>query len=229
MKLFPLISASAVWFALLPAANAAAFTIDFDTLPLLPLQTNNFADAGAKQMYSSPGVFDVDGGVVLGNPTFLAPFPANGSGPNLYGTADIGHPSLLDTITFTFPLAENVTNVSGVLFNGQSIPESYVITFLSVATTLNTIATPPIPDASDALGYTNFNFSSVLPITSVTITTTNTALNGWDFFVDNVAVTTATGVPESANVWMIGGTMMVFAAEAGRRRRRNQRSKQAQA
>ncbi len=225
MKIFTLISASAIWLILVRVAYAATYTIDFETRPLLPLQPDNFADAGAMQPFTAAGEFSVAGGVTLGNPTFLASFPANGSLSNLYGTADFGHATLLDTITFTFPMAENVTNVSGILFNGQPVPESYLITFFSDVTTLNTIATPLLPESTDLLGYTAFNFSSVFPITMVTMTTTNTALNGWDFLVDNVTVFNSVVVPESANVWLIGGMMTVLVVETGRRRRRNQRSK----
>src|SRR3954453_9414038 len=82
---------------------SAAIVVDFETLPALPAQPNNFAAAGPMQTYSSPGVFTVSGGVALGNPTFLAAFPSQGSAPNAYGTSDLGDPSLLDTITFTFP------------------------------------------------------------------------------------------------------------------------------
>ena len=106
-------------------------TIDFENLPLLPLQPDNFAAAGAMQTYSQAGVFSIIGGVALGNPTFLASFPAQASLPNLYGTTDIADPTLLDTITVTFPSAEGVTAVTGVLFNGQPAPESYEVDALS--------------------------------------------------------------------------------------------------
>src|SRR5438552_1232043 len=70
------------------AQRASATTINFESLPSLPTQPNNFAAAGAMQTYSSAGLFSVTGGVVLGNPTFLASFAAHGSAPNAYGTAD---------------------------------------------------------------------------------------------------------------------------------------------
>src|ERR1700736_1021285 len=98
-------------------APATAITIDFENEPALPAQPNNFAAAGAMQTYSKPGVYSISGGVVLGNPTFLAAFPLNGTPPNLYGTTDIADPSLLSTITLTFPAIDSITGVSGVLFN----------------------------------------------------------------------------------------------------------------
>ena len=100
-------------------APAAAITIDFETLPSLPTQPNNFAAAGAKQTYTAPGVFSIDGGVVLGNPTFLAAFPSHGTPPNLYGTTDVADPSLLSTITLTLPSAEDIAKVNE-LFGGPA-------------------------------------------------------------------------------------------------------------
>src|SRR5437870_351323 len=74
---------AAVALALLVAAAPAraSFTIDFETNPSLPAQPNNFAAAGAMQTYSDlgPNGFTISGGVVLGNPTFLAAYPAHGS------------------------------------------------------------------------------------------------------------------------------------------------------
>src|SRR6266851_6425137 len=93
-------------------ASAAPITINFETLPALPTQPNNFA-AGPMQTYTVAGVFSITGGVVLGNPTFLASFPAHGSAPNLYGTADFADPSLLSTIELAFPTAEDIVSVTG--------------------------------------------------------------------------------------------------------------------
>jgi len=83
------------------------------------------------QTYSSAGLFTISGGVALGNPTFLPAFAGPGSAPNLYGTADFGDPTLLNTITFTFPSAANVVGVSGVLFNGQNLGELHAVILLS--------------------------------------------------------------------------------------------------
>src|SRR5215831_15965458 len=52
---------------LLGAANAAygdTFTINFESLPSLPTQPNNFAAAGPMQTYSQPGIFTISGGGV---------------------------------------------------------------------------------------------------------------------------------------------------------------------
>lgn len=114
-------------------APAAPITIDFENLPNLPLQPNNLAAAGPMQVYNDPGVFNISGGVVLGNPTFLASFAAHGSPLNLYGTADFADPSLLSTITLTLPSAEDIVSVTGVLFNGEPVAESYEVDAFSGA------------------------------------------------------------------------------------------------
>ena len=228
MKPFTLFSASATLFALAPMARSIVFTINFETIPTLALQPSDFNTAGAIQTYTQPGDYSITGGVVLGNPSFLASFPANGSGPNLYGSTDIADPSLLNTITLTFPLLENVLSISGVLFNGQPIAESYQIDFLSGLANLNTINTPAVDDASLASSFSNFSFTapSGSPITTVRVTTPNAALNGWDFFVDNVVVTAApTGVPEAPAGWLIAAAMTLLTLETARRRRPSQQSK----
>src|SRR5262245_165211 len=99
--------------ALTPPARGGGI-INFETLPALPPQPNNFFAAGPMQTFTQVGVFSITGGVVLGNPNFLTSFASQGSTPNLYGTADFADPSLLDTISLTFPAAEMVTSVSGV-------------------------------------------------------------------------------------------------------------------
>ena len=85
------------------------------------------------QTYSKPGVSSISGGVVLGNPTFLPAFPLHGT-PRLYGTTDIADPTLLNTITLIFPSAEDIVSVIGMVFNGQPIPEDYVVDAFSGAT-----------------------------------------------------------------------------------------------
>src|SRR6266404_2255957 len=171
-----------------PPAPAAPITIDFENEPALPAQPNNFAAAGAMQTYSKAGVYSISGGVVLGNPTFLASFPAHGSPPNLYGTADFADPTLLQTITLTFPAAEDIVSVTGVLFNGQPVAEDYVVDAFSGLTlvAMNTFTGMAAASSSSAFGNISLSSLAALPITSVTITTPNFAVNGWDFFVDTI-------------------------------------------
>jgi hypothetical protein len=196
---------------------ADATTIDFENLPSLPAQPNNFAAAGAMQTYTVPGVFTISGGVVLGNPTFLASFPAHGTPPNLYGTTDIADPSLLSTITLTLPSAEDIVSVIGVLFNGQPIAEDYEVdAFSGVSLVDSETFANLLPDSSLG-GFANFSLASnaANPITRLTITTPNANLNGWDFFVDTISIT---AVPEPSTALLFGaGALGVLIV---RRRRR---------
>jgi hypothetical protein len=218
---------AALAIGLVPEARAD-FTLNFETTPALPTQPNNFIAAGPKQTYSVAGVWSITGGVVLGNPTFLPQFASHGSAPNLYGTTDIADPSLLNTITLTIDPSQNASKVTGVLFNGQDTvasgtTESYVVTAFSGATQVASSPFSLSTTLSSASSLTNFSLSSAtLPITSVTITTPNAGVNGWDFLVDNITVTTS-AVPEPASLLLmaIGGGGVLGAA---RRRRRAARA-----
>jgi hypothetical protein len=172
---------------------AAPITIDFENLPLLPPQPNNFAAAGAMQVYNDPGVFSISGGVALGNPTFLPAFPLHGSPPNLYGTTDIADPTLLSTITLTLPSAEDITSVTGVLFNGQPIAEDYEVDAFSGATLVaqNIFAGMLADTSTSAFGLIFLASNAANPITSVTIKTPNSGVNAWDFLVDTIQISAA--------------------------------------
>jgi hypothetical protein len=202
-------------------ALAAPITINFETLPALPTQPNNFAAAGAKQTYSSAGVFSIDGGVALGNPTFLAAFPSHGTPPNLYGTTDVADPSLLSTITLTLPSAEDIVSVTGVLFNGQPAAEDYVVDAFSglALVAMNTFTGMAAASSTGAFGNISLSSLAAQPITSVTITTPNAAANGWDFLVDTITITAAavTPAPEpSTALILLSGALGLLVA---RRRR----------
>jgi hypothetical protein len=182
-----------VFLALTQTVHATLITIDFENEPTLPLQPNNFAAAGPMQVFTSPGKYTISGGVVLGNPTFLLAFPANGTPPNLYGTADFADPSLLQVMTLDLPAAEGIFLVQGVLFNGQPIAEDYQLNAFSGLTQVDAETFTAVQPDSDPFGFRRFSLSSspATPITRVTITTPNAALNGWDFFVDTVTLQTA--------------------------------------
>jgi PEP-CTERM motif len=201
-------------------ALAAPITIDFEHLPLLAVQPNNFAAAGPMQVYNDPGVFNISGGVALGNPTFLASFAAHGSPPNLYGTTDIADPSLLSTITLTLPNAEDIISVIGVLFNGQNSTESYEVDAFSGVTMVDHKTFTNMAADTDASGFGNFSLTSnaANPITSVTITTPNSGVNGWDFLVDTIQISAAVAnIPEpSTALILLSGILGLVAA---RRRR----------
>lgn len=200
--------------AMLPGLAQAA-TINFDTLPNLPTQPSTFAAAGPMQTFTQPGLFSVTGGVVLGNPTFLAAFPATGSAPNLYGTTNIADPSLLDTITFTFPAAAQVTSLSGIVFNGLTTPETYVITVRSPTNApVAQFTFPAVPPNSNSLGLAQFGVFGP-SIGSVTITSPDAGTNGWDFFVDDLVLTQA--VPEPGALFLLTTGVVVVWVRARRR------------
>ncbi len=185
-------------------SSLQAQTVNFDALPVGP---NNFVAAGVAQVITVPGVVTVSGGVVLGNPTFLPAFTAHGSSPNLYGTTDFADPSLLDTITLDLPSSENVTSLAGVLFNGQGANEDYVLVSFSGATTLQTLNLNLLP-TTNASAFSAFAFTSTLanPITKITVTSPNAAINGWDFFIDSLVLRsspTGNPVPEPSSAILL--------------------------
>src|ERR1700730_15584398 len=202
-------------------ALAAPITINFETLPALPTQPNNFAAAAAKQTYSSAGVCTIDGGVALGNPTFLPAFPLHGTPPNLYGTTDVADPTLLQTITLTFPAAEDIVSVTGVLFNGQPIAEDYVVDAFSglALVAMNRFTGRAAASSTSAFGNISLSSLAAQPITSVTITTPNALVNGWDFLVDTITISaaavTTTPEPSTALILLTGALGLLVA----RRRR----------
>jgi hypothetical protein len=178
--------------ALPEPVQATPITIDFENEPRLPVQPNNFAAAGPMQILTSPGEYTVSGGVVLGNPTFLTAFAANGTPPNLYGTADFADPSLLQVITIDLPAAEGIFFVQGVLFNGQPIAEDYQLNAFSDLAQVDARSFAAVQPNSDPLGFRRFSLTSTAarPITRITLTTPNAVINGWDFFVDTVFIDT---------------------------------------
>jgi len=171
-------------------AHGTLITIDFENEPQLPLQPNNFVAAGAMQILTSPGKYIITGGVVLGNPTFLPAFAVNGTPPNLYGTADFADPSLLQVVMIDLPATEGIFLVQGVLFNGQPIAADYQIGAFSGLAQVDAQNFTAVQDSSSMLSFRKFSLSSspATPITRVTITTPNAAMEGWDFFVDTVTL-----------------------------------------
>jgi hypothetical protein len=209
-----------VFLGVVPVHAGVIATIDFENNPSLPTQPSTFAAAGPMQTYTSPGVYTISGGVILGNPTFLSGFPAHGTPPNAYGTSDFGDVTLLPTITLTLPVLEGATNVTGVLFNGQLIVESYRIAALSGATTVATQNFSNVPIASSTNNFVNFSVTSTVtqPITEVNITTTgNINVNGWDFFVDTMTISSGAAVPEPSSVILVLGGLGTLCYSARRR------------
>jgi hypothetical protein len=219
MHLMTSVAAGILLTLLAVPATAGPVVINFETLPALPVQPGTFFAAGSMQTYSLAGVFSITGGVVLGNPTGLIGFPIGGSAPNTYGTSDLGHPTLLSAITLMFPASAMVGGVTGVLFNGQPIAETYQITAFSGATPLVGQTLSNIPAAASTADFRTFsiNSSAALPITSVIFNApADFNLNGWDFFVDTITVSP---IPEPSSVLLIlGGAAVMLALRRTRSR-----------
>ncbi len=198
-------------------ADAVIIAVDFETRPLLPTQPSDFFTAGASQSYSDIN-YAIGGGVVLGDPTFLAAFPTHGSLHNLYMTTDIADPSLLDTITLDLPPATVVVGVTGVLFNGQGITETYVVTAFSGVVAVNSQTFNNVEAVSSTNAFRNFSLNGTLalPITRVTVTTPNAGTNGYTFGVDTLAINQTFPAPEPGTCALL----MAGAGIAAMRRRR---------
>jgi hypothetical protein len=209
-----------VLLAVVPVHAGVIATIDFEHIPSLPTKPSTFAAAGPMQIYTSTGVFSISGGVVLGNPSFLASFATHGTPPNAYGTSDLGDVTLLPAITLVLPAAEGITGVTGVLFNGQLFTENYTITALSGAATVASQILN-IPNNNSISGFVNFSLSSTTaqPVTQVTITpASNIDVNGWDFFVDTITISSGAAVPEPSSVILVLGGLGTLCCSARRRR-----------
>ena len=189
-------AASCTLICLFAAATASAgvFRLDFETAPSIPVQPDNFADAGPMQVYNSPGLYTISGGTVLGNPTLLPAFDNHGSTPNLYGTSDLADPSLSATVTLIFPAAAHVISVRGVIFNGLTDPEHYEAKAFSGGVLISSQSFGSVPE-NFASGFQLFDLASDTgtPLTQVTITSPNANVYGWTFFVDSIEIQT---VPE---------------------------------
>jgi hypothetical protein len=154
------------------------------------------------QVVGVPNLGQVSGGMVLGNPTFLASFPAQGSAPNLYGTVFFnGNFSPTITIDFT----ARVTRVSGVLFNGLTDTADYVVEAFNGPTVVNTVFLDNVPENFDPNGFANWTVMAP-SITRVQIHSEDQQT--FDFLVDNIAVTF---VPEPSSVILLGtGSLAVL-------------------
>jgi len=103
--------------------------------------------------------------------------------------------------------------VTGVLFNGQNITEHYVVKAFSGATQVdsNTFTGVAANTSTSAFGNISLSSLAAQPITSVTITTPDAAVNGWDFFVDTITITPfVQQAPEPSTALMLLSSALGF-------------------
>ena len=136
-------------------------------------------------------------------------------------STEVADLSLLSTIALTLPSAEDIVSVTGVLFNGQPVAEDYVVDAFSglALVAMNTFTGMAAASSTSAFGNISLSSLAAQPITSVTITTPNALVNGWDFLVDTITITAAavTPAPEpSTALILLSGALGLLVA---RRRR----------
>jgi hypothetical protein len=206
-------------FAVVPLKGGVV-TVDFETTPSLPAQPSTFAAAGPSQTITVAGIGTFTGGAVLGNPTFLNSFSTHGSPPNTYGTANFAGPTYSPNITLTISPNIVVTNIGGVLFNGEATTQTFSVTAFSGATqvaqqTLSNVAADSSPN-----GFADFSVSAG-SITRLVFAETSNGPS-FDYFIDNVSITftpAATSVPEPSSLILFGlGAIGTFAAHRRQRR-----------
>jgi hypothetical protein len=202
-----------------PATSGRAdlITIDFENTPALPAGPSTFGSL-PMQTITVPGIATISGGAVLGNPAGLVAFPAHGSGPNAYGTADFDA-NLAPTLAIDVAPSIAVTGFQGVLFNGRQVASTFLVDVFSGATMVTEITYSDIAPASSATAFTPFGYSQTpaVPITRVTIRPSDPA--NFDFFIDTVQLTfTPAAIPEPASLALLGVGGLAVASWTRRRR-----------
>lgn len=162
-------------------AQATTALVNFDP-PGTPQGPSIFvAVPGPQTMDTAPAVFS--GGVVLGLATF---FPAIqfATGPNVYGTADFGN-GLAKTLTIDIKPGFLTTEVSFVLFNGETFNQSYLVrAYQGGSVVASQTLANILPNFNS--GYALVDVQSLSGITSVTIDAINPP-GAWDFLIDTVS------------------------------------------
>jgi hypothetical protein len=198
-------------------ARADQVLIDFENTPNLPAGPSTWKPNTPENVLKVPDVTDIRGGAVLGNPTFLASFPAHGSAPNVYGTA-FWATKLSSTLTFDFNPRATVTEVMGTLFNGLNDPTSYEVSAFKGAEPIDVQTLNNVQINTNPIGFATWDVNGD-GITKLTVTTQGRA--SYDFFIDNVRVTyTLQPVPEpGSRLLAIAGALALMARPWSRAKR----------
>jgi hypothetical protein len=163
------------------SAQAATGLVDFDP-PGTPQGPSIYVAVPAAQTIVAPEA-SFSGGVVLGLATF---FPAIqfATGPNVYGTADFGN-GLSTSLTVDINPGFTTTEVSFVLFNGETFNQTYLVNAYNGASLVasQTLASI-LPNFNS--GYALVDLVAAGGMTRLTVEAVNPP-GAWDFLIDTVA------------------------------------------
>lgn len=196
--------------AITATANAGitAYTVDFDDRPIGP---SLYSEAGPEQILDyAGGQIQFSGGVILGFPTA---FPAVdfATEPNVYASSNFGDPSLSDTIAIDID-GFGVNLVEGLLFNGETIVNDFIVTAYDIAGAVVDSAIYNIASNSES-GAAIFSMSSDSDnIIRVEFQEFNTD-GEWNMLIDTV--TFNRNIPAPGSLLSLAGLGLI----ASRRRR----------
>ena len=195
-------------------ALADVITIDFDTVPALPLAPTTFTDPA--QDLAVPGLATITGGTPISTPDGLASFVPGGGLRNGYGTRSGTGNGYEESLTITFDPSIVVSRVTGTLFNGFTDLNSYTVSAFSGAIQIDFDTFDDVEDTTDPDGFRDWDLTG-LSITSIVITPDTTFSGGaWDYVIDNVTVT-FTAVPEPSSILTLAVGSIGVLALAGSR------------
>jgi hypothetical protein len=170
----------AAFLFLTGSASATVAVVTFDDLPTGP---STFGSSPAQTITTVPAVFT--GGTILG---FAASFPqiVFATSPNVYGTISGFGGAYSEILTITVNNAFPTTEVSFPLFNGQTVPVSYIATAFNGSTSVASQTFTNIPSNAGADGFALVDLINAGGITSVQVTPLG-APSSFDFLIDTVA------------------------------------------
>ncbi len=199
------------------AVFSQPLVIDFEKSPEVVRAAKTFGRAGPAQSITIEDGITLDGGVVLGLPSFT-PTTAFSSSPNLYGTANhpsgrvIGHPSLDSSLSIQIVESIGATSIEGLLVNGLNRSGSYIIEAFSNETLVDSVSLDNLaPNPTN--GFADFKLETdSQPITLIQFSPD--LIDGeWDYFIDTITIYSPSNsaVPIPAGIWLfMTGILTLF-------------------